>query len=114
MLLIATDAIERLREHNVEFAFPRTLEEFLITRAEVGRARYTTVRVCCGKRPFLANDPLSANEDLILNRCCALEVGRISGVYAHAHDGSPRSRCAIVLLLLIESANFGSFRLLLV
>src|SRR5580704_11979126 len=38
MLLIATDAIERLREHNVEFAFPRTLEEFLITRTEVARA----------------------------------------------------------------------------
>ena len=35
MFLIATDAIERLGEHNVELAFPRTLEEFLITRAEV-------------------------------------------------------------------------------
>ena len=72
MLLIATDAIERLGEHNVELAFPRTLKEFLITRAEVARARYATIRVCCGERPFLAKDPLSANKKLILNRCRAL------------------------------------------
>ena len=45
MFLIATDAIERLGEHNVELAIARTLEEFLITRPKVARARYATVRV---------------------------------------------------------------------
>src|SRR5258707_12924604 len=75
ILLIAPNAIKRLGEHNVEFAFPRTLEEFLITRAEVACARYATVRVCCSERPFLANDPLIANKELVLNRCRALEVG---------------------------------------
>ena len=93
MLLIATDAIQRLGKHNVELAFPRIVEEFLVTRAELARAGYSTIRVGCGERPFLANDPLSANKELVLNRCRALEIGRIAGVYAHAHDGSPRSRC---------------------
>ena len=92
MFLIATDAIKRLGEHNVELAFTRILKEFLVTRPEVARARYATVRVCCGERPFFANDPLSANEELILYRCRALEVGRIAGVYTHAHDGSPLLR----------------------
>jgi hypothetical protein len=92
MFLIATNAIKRLGEHNVELAFTCISKESLITRPEVARARYATVRVCCGERPFFANDPLSANKELILDRCGALEVGRIAGVYAHAHDGSPLLR----------------------
>jgi len=92
VFLIATDAIKRLGEHNVELAFTRVLEEFLVTRTELTRARYATVCVCCGESPFFANDPLSANKELILDRCRALEIGRIAGVYAYAHDGSPRSR----------------------
>src|SRR6476661_10505527 len=95
MFLIATNAIKRLGEHNVELAFTRILKEFLITRPELARARYATVRVCCGERPFFANDPLSANKELILDRCRALEIGRIAGVYAHAHDGSLPSRSCV-------------------
>src|SRR6516165_4858096 len=108
MLLIATDSIERLGKHNVEFAFPRTFKEFLITGAELARARYATVRVCCRDRPFLANDPLSANEELVLDRCRALEVGRIAGIYAHAHDGSLQFRCLIVPLLRRASSRAGA------
>ena len=67
MFLIAADAIKRLGEHNVELAIARILKEFLITRPEVTCARHATVRVCCGKRPFFANDPLSANKELVLN-----------------------------------------------
>jgi hypothetical protein len=76
MFLIATDAIERLGEHNVELAIARTLKKFLIASPEVAGARYATVSVCCGERPFFANDPLSANKELVLNRGRALEVGR--------------------------------------
>jgi hypothetical protein len=32
--------------------------------------------ICCGERPFFPNDPLSANKELVLNRCRALQIGR--------------------------------------
>src|SRR5258708_4260972 len=64
---VRDDAIKGLGEHNVELAFTHILKEFLITRPEVARARYATVGVCCGERPFFANNPLSANKELVLN-----------------------------------------------
>src|SRR5262245_33359403 len=99
MFLISTDAIERLGKHNVELAFASILKKLLIARAEMARARHAAICIGRDQRPFFANDPLSANEELILDRCRALEVGRIAGIYAHAHDGSPRSRCLMGPLL---------------
>jgi hypothetical protein len=45
MLLVAADAIERLDEHDVELAFPRPVEKFLITRAEIACARHAAIGI---------------------------------------------------------------------
>lgn len=96
MLLVATDAIERLHEHNVELAFPCVVEDLLIPRAQVACAGHAAIGVGRGQQPLFADGALRANADLILDRCCALQVGRIAGIYAHAHAGSPKlRRCSL-------------------
>ena len=104
MFLIAADAIERLGKHNVELAFTRIFKEPLIPRPEGARARYATVRVSSRERPFLTNDPLSANEELVLNRGRTLEVGRIAGIYAYAHGSSLCRDGCIVSLYFVRAS----------
>jgi hypothetical protein len=97
VLLVAGNAVERLREDQIELPGLRVPHQRLDAGANQARAGDRAIRVALDHLPAFARGTLFAEPHLIFDRCLALLIRRIAGVYAHAHGGSPRSRCRMVL-----------------
>src|SRR4029077_2663071 len=80
VLLVAREAVEGLRDDDVELARSRVLEQLLIARAQADRSADSVIGVARDKGPTFLVDPGSAGSDLILDRHVVLERGTVAGV----------------------------------
>src|SRR5271166_5532105 len=88
VLLVAREAVEGLRDDDVEVARSRILKQFLIARAQADRSAYSVIGIARDKGPTFLLDPSSARSDLILDRRVMLERGTVAGVNDGADQGS--------------------------
>nr|WP_233436633.1 hypothetical protein [Caldimonas thermodepolymerans] len=92
VLLIAADAVERLRQHHVETARLRIGQKRLDAGADEGCAGNGSVGIGFHHRPALARRAFPALAQLVLDRGITLVVGGIARVKGNAdHGGKLRS-----------------------
>jgi len=87
--LIAADAVEGFRHHDIEHAALRVLQKLLNARTQDhARTRYRGVVIGADDRPCLALGLLPAKPELVLDRAFALIVRRIAGIKRNAGHGT--------------------------
>jgi hypothetical protein len=97
VFLVATEAVKRLREDNVEFTVERPAHEGLESWSEQRRPGDCVIVEFVGDRPSFALGEGAADADLVGDRCIALIVRGISGVNCYSHTVSSPGTCATTL-----------------
>src|SRR5262249_22107861 len=100
--LVAANAIERFRQHNIKLTPLCILQKRLDARPQDhARAGDGCVLVSSDNLPVLALRLLATDAELVLDGCLALIVGRVSGIKRNTcHGQSPVARLAPSLILL--------------
>jgi len=84
ILLIARQTVQGLRDYNIEFGLGRRLAESLVVRTKARGATNCGVAKHLHQGSPLAGDQLSAQPDLVVQRCVRLVLGGVSRI----DDGS--------------------------
>jgi hypothetical protein len=97
VFLVATEAVERFGEHDVEVAVQRVPHQRLKSGAQKRCTGDRVIGELLRDRPALARDELATDAQLVRDRRVALIVGRVPRVDRNLHCTvtSGRSRCCV-------------------
>src|SRR5258707_89948 len=98
---LTAEPIERFADHNVEAVAVDVGEQLLVLRAIAAGAADRAVGIDLDKAPSLAVEQPTADLELVVDRCLALQVARITGVDDGAHPWNSRLSGTPTLIQLL-------------